>query len=472
MAKHFNRVCIIGAGASGLTSTKACLEQGIRPTCLEKTSDLGGMWNNAERIKHNISPTLYPSLIANLSKVVSSFSDFPIPKDWPPYLSKNMTLDYFRMYAENFSLTQHIQFNTEVIKVFPSKSYDVSGSWIVRTKDLITNDVDEKEYSAIIVATGKHAKKFYANVPGLDATFNGEVIHAGDYINQEIFRDKSVLVIGSGSTGCDIACEAASTAKNVFLSARHGTWLTPRLQKKGLPFDVTITNRFRRRLHPWMPSWIVNRRFQNILESRVNHEACGLKSMYPPTSRLVVTTINDNLPMKIYSGQVKTRPDIKRITENHATFTNGAKDEVDVIVMATGYTTEFPFLSDNVFPGNLEKARLHKWIFPFELQHISSLTFIGIFPAGSGAITMNAELQARFVSQVLTGRKQLPSKESMQNTWKKSRDVVLQNTGGRFAFKVLIVLFSLFEFCRFCRKLSKNSLYLTYKPQVIIIFYN
>ena len=55
--------------------------------------------------------------------------------------------------------------------------------------------------------------------------------------------------------------------------------------------------------------------------------------------------------MKIYSGQVKTRPDIKRITENHATFTNGAKDEVDVIVMATGYTTEFPFLSDNVFPG-------------------------------------------------------------------------------------------------------------------------
>lgn len=39
-----HNVAIIGAGPSGLTAMKACLEEGMVPTCFESSDDLGGLW--------------------------------------------------------------------------------------------------------------------------------------------------------------------------------------------------------------------------------------------------------------------------------------------------------------------------------------------------------------------------------------------------------------------------------------------
>ena len=38
------RVAIVGAGATGLASIKCCLEEGLKPTCFERSDDLGGLW--------------------------------------------------------------------------------------------------------------------------------------------------------------------------------------------------------------------------------------------------------------------------------------------------------------------------------------------------------------------------------------------------------------------------------------------
>lgn len=38
------RVAIVGAGVSGLASIKCCLEEGLEPTCFERSEDLGGLW--------------------------------------------------------------------------------------------------------------------------------------------------------------------------------------------------------------------------------------------------------------------------------------------------------------------------------------------------------------------------------------------------------------------------------------------
>lgn len=37
-------VAVIGAGVSGLTASKACLEQGMDVTCFEMHDDIGGVW--------------------------------------------------------------------------------------------------------------------------------------------------------------------------------------------------------------------------------------------------------------------------------------------------------------------------------------------------------------------------------------------------------------------------------------------
>lgn len=38
------RIAVIGAGVSGLSSIKCCLEEGLEPVCFERTDDIGGLW--------------------------------------------------------------------------------------------------------------------------------------------------------------------------------------------------------------------------------------------------------------------------------------------------------------------------------------------------------------------------------------------------------------------------------------------
>lgn len=38
------KVAVVGAGISGLTSIKACLDEGLEPTCFESSQDIGGLW--------------------------------------------------------------------------------------------------------------------------------------------------------------------------------------------------------------------------------------------------------------------------------------------------------------------------------------------------------------------------------------------------------------------------------------------
>lgn len=38
------KIAVIGAGVSGLGAIKSCLEEGLEPTCFEKSSDIGGLW--------------------------------------------------------------------------------------------------------------------------------------------------------------------------------------------------------------------------------------------------------------------------------------------------------------------------------------------------------------------------------------------------------------------------------------------
>ena len=42
-----DKVCIIGAGSSGLAAAKTFSERGIPFDCLEREGDIGGLWNEA-----------------------------------------------------------------------------------------------------------------------------------------------------------------------------------------------------------------------------------------------------------------------------------------------------------------------------------------------------------------------------------------------------------------------------------------
>ena len=68
-------VVIIGAGISGLSTAKYCSEANLRPLVLEKSDNIGGLWQPGG------AP--WESLRTNLSKYTCCFSDHDWPQDAP-----------------------------------------------------------------------------------------------------------------------------------------------------------------------------------------------------------------------------------------------------------------------------------------------------------------------------------------------------------------------------------------------------
>ncbi|XP_066117237.1 flavin-containing monooxygenase 1 isoform X2 [Saccopteryx bilineata] len=116
------RVAIVGAGVSGLASIKCCLEEGLEPTCFERSNDLGGLWRFTEHVEEGRA-SLYKSVVSNSCKEMSCYSDFPFPEDYPNYVPNSQFLEYLKMYANQFNLLKYIQF-----KVFLSTT---GGAWVM-----------------------------------------------------------------------------------------------------------------------------------------------------------------------------------------------------------------------------------------------------------------------------------------------------------------------------------------------------
>uniref|UniRef100_A0A674K376 Flavin-containing monooxygenase n=1 Tax=Terrapene triunguis TaxID=2587831 RepID=A0A674K376_9SAUR len=103
------RVAVIGSGVSGLTSIKCCLDEGLQPTCFERSNDIGGLWRFKEKVEEGRA-SIYQSVFTNSSKEMSCFSDFPMPEHFPNFLHNTRFLEYLKLYAKRFDLLKYIRF--------------------------------------------------------------------------------------------------------------------------------------------------------------------------------------------------------------------------------------------------------------------------------------------------------------------------------------------------------------------------
>ena len=110
------KVLVIGAGVSGVGAVKCCLDEGLSVVCLERTDDIGGLWNYQDEAVDGRS-TVMRSTTINTSKEMTGYSDFPMPDDFPNYCHHVKFLEYVRLYVDHFQLRKHIRFKTEVLKV-------------------------------------------------------------------------------------------------------------------------------------------------------------------------------------------------------------------------------------------------------------------------------------------------------------------------------------------------------------------
>jgi cation diffusion facilitator CzcD-associated flavoprotein CzcO len=399
---RFPKVCIIGAGASGIAAAKALHGLDIPFDCIEASDRVGGNW--VFKNKNGMS-SAYRSLHINSSREKMAFADFPLPSDYPDFPHHAQVAQYFETYVDHFGFRDRILFNTSVVRAEQMSD----GLWKV---DLSTGEI--RLYDALVVANGHHWDPRWPE-PAPAGRFDGRQIHSHTYIDPYdpvSCVGRNVLVVGFGNSAMDIACELGrkGVAKTVYLSQRRGYWVLPKYLG-GKPLDA-------RSVHPahdppiWralLPRSVALRLAEWRVEAMAGRpEQFGLQA---PDHPILAThpAISHELYLRLGSGDIKPKPDLSELKGRQVRFVDGTIADVDVIIWCTGYRITFPFFDEGFIsaPGN-EIALFKRIIDP----RFSNLFFIGLVQPLCALMPV-AELQATFVGQYLSGQYALPPVDVM-----------------------------------------------------------
>ncbi|NXW87189.1 FMO1 monooxygenase, partial [Alopecoenas beccarii] len=400
------RVAVVGAGVSGLTATKCCLDEGLEPTCFERSEDIGGLWRYTEHIEAS-RPSIYASVISNSSKEMSAFSDFPYPEDFPVFLPHAKLLDYLRRYASHFGVTEHIKLGTTVVSIRKRPDFATTGQW-----DVVT-EADGKHtshvFDAVMVCTGNFSEPTIPlhSFPGIKR-FKGQYFHSRQYKRPDVFKGKRVLVVGMGNSGVDIAVEASHVATKVTVSTSRGAWVLGRVFEHGYPWDVVFNTRLMSLIRNNLPGPLARALIDYTVNKRFNHENYGLQ----PEKRYFLPVLNDDLPSYILTGRITIKPGVKEFKDNSVVFHNCPEEEpIDIVVFCTGYDVSFPFLEEEIVKVENKHASLYKYVFPAHLQK-PTLAVLGLIRPLGGIMPV-IEMQARWATRVFKGRR-----ANMSSPWK------------------------------------------------------
>ncbi len=375
------RYCIVGAGACGLTAAKNLSQKGIAFDVFERSDVVGGLWNHDKP-----GGRVYSSAHLISSKTQTQYTDFPFPESYPDYPHHTQVLEYLRSYARRFDLMRHIRFNTEVVSVEPAG----------RGLAVRLSDGSKRNYAGILVANGHLWDPSHPEYPG---QFSGQIVHSADYKSPRILRDKTVLVIGAGNSGCDIAVEAAQHAKKVFHSMRRGYHFIPKYVF-GKPADE-ISDLFYKLRLPMR----VRRAIATLCLALTSGspERFGLPA---PDHKLFEThpIVNSQMLYFLGHGDITPKPDVARFDGAAVEFADGSRESIDLVICATGYKVTIPFLSKDMLNWRNGAPDLFLNIFHPERDDIFC---VGLVQANGGLYGL-ADRQAQLIAKYIAKKHRWP----------------------------------------------------------------
>ena len=480
------KVAIIGAGPSALVTAKTLLEAAdadaaFKPqiTIFESEKGIGGTF----RYRSYSNATLVSS------KQLTSFSDFRLPLNHHDHLSLPEYVQYLEDYTTHFRLRQRcdFRFKTTVTKVTRIESGGHRLRFVPSSAASL-DDAREEDFTHLCLCSGLHVQPAVPNIPGMPPLMEGDqkvtpdtqaepeeqqqqnrksdpanrsasdilALHSSQFKDRSLFKGKSVMILGTGETGMDMAYEAVKAgAKQIVLCTRAGFLMFPAVLADfvvlgskfdgNLPIDGLITNLFETAyVHPWVAAshlrWFVSDFvIKRVLWALTGTEAgCNqwVGELEPHRLGRAYTFLNKSSKAMPYINRGwKNR---SWLAEKFASYLdppgvlphetsvdlapfpasinpdgsvvfvrNGRKEDIrmrnrkvqpDVVVFATGYTQNFSFLpKDYPVPATVQCRDV------FE-PNDPSLAFIGFVRPGVGAIPPIAEMQAQLWTLVLRNR--------------------------------------------------------------------
>ena len=377
--------CVIGAGPSGLTALKNLLALGLPAVCLEREDDVGGNWYFG-----SAASAVFASTRLISSKSLTAYTDFPMPRHWPAYPDHHHCLSYLRNYTSHFALRPHIRTKTTVERVEPLPG----GGWRV---DI--SDGTALHCRGIVIANGHNRRPRFPDLPG---AFSGALLHASDYkspVDPLPIAGRRVLVVGGGNSGCDIAVESSRYAARTVHSTRRGYHVVPRFIM-GRPSDL----RGERLLSMGVPAWL-----RRIISLRAIDRAIGLSwkhGLPRPDHRLWDShpVINSEILGRIDAGAIVPRCDVRRCDGDEVTFADGSHEAFDVVICATGYRLDLPFIA----PDRLDAVDGEPRLFLHTLHRSrDDIAVCGLLQPDSGQWGLT-DLQGQLLARMALARERSP----------------------------------------------------------------
>ncbi|MCA9663925.1 MAG: NAD(P)-binding domain-containing protein [Myxococcales bacterium] len=417
------RVCIIGAGSSGIAAAKALYERGIPFDCFERGDRVGGNWvfQNSNGVS-----AAYRSLHINTSRDRMQYRDYAMPSDYPDFPHHSLIARYFEDYVDHFGFRQHITFATTVERCARGADgvyqVDIASASGVR---------ETRRYDALMVCNGHHWDPRWPDPP-FEGTLDGDEIHSHSYIDPDeplALRGKNVVVVGMGNSAMDIACELgrADGAARVFLSARRGAYVLPNYLL-GRPLDQLGA----------LPTWVDIRARVALLRT-IYRFTVGRVEDYGlprPDHRIEQAhpTISSELLPLLEKGRITPKPNIERLDGPRVSFVDGSSELVDAAIYCTGYNVTFPFFEDTFISAPDNELPLFRRVFK---PGLADVFFIGLCQP-LGAVMPIAEAQSKWIADYLLGEYALPRLDEMQRDIDEERDAMARRyvTSSRHTMQV------------------------------------
>ncbi len=413
------KVCVIGAGISGLVAAKTFLEDGFDVTVFEKKPDLGGVWEKSRA---------YPDVKTQNSRHTYCFTDYPMPEDYPEWPNGEQVRRYLQSYADNFGVSQRISFKTEVTDI--SRKTGEEAVWVVSLKK--DGKQEEKhEFDFVLVCNGLLHNPKIPTFPGKEEFIaaGGKVLHSSECNDAALIQGKQVVVVGFGKSACDIATFAANNAKESTLLFRRAFWKIPKFFFNKIHFEDILLTRFS---ELWLPYrkrkgvekilhtvgkplvWGFWRLNELILRKQFNLDACKMlpQELMNVSLGCNVNLAVDNFYESVQSGNIKAKKgSIAKYIPDGVELNSGEQLQADVVVFGTGFRQEIPFLEDKY--RNLVKDKQGSFHLYRNLINpdVPNMGFVGY--SSSFFCQLTSEVGAWWLAEYVKGNLDLPTASQM-----------------------------------------------------------
>lgn len=360
-------VLVIGAGPAGIAAAYYLDQAKISYKVVDQAQIIASTW-----------ASLYPSLRLNTTRFYSHLPGLKFPLRYGMFPTGKQYHAYLVDYVNKHDFNIHLGVTVDRV-------YQVGDWWRVEWHTADDSGVDD--YKAIIPASGRFNSPILPKIDGMDQ-FEGQIIHAHDYVAPEPFLNKRVMVVGNGPSGVDIASELGNTyaKKPVLLAQRTGVVLRPRYPW-GLPKHLwrIITEK--------LPKFIGDPIYAKISSLKYNDKQMrGIKTpRNEEESSAAGGTRGWELVAAVRAGRVQTVDAPVHFFPHEVEVENGVRYPVDVVIMATGYG----FSLYDYLEVDLPERDRYGW--PLRLDELDEggmrqvkgypgLYLVGVFYQGKGAM--------------------------------------------------------------------------------------